>query len=135
MAETPYETFSAHNVWCRSHLWCWYLCSHTLNLENLIQSLNNYSVLVTEKEVLDTDMRIIQKDPSEIILTIILVIITIGIGLLLFQMTGEVEELKKSWDEMSCAELKRFSQSDEYEELGYSERQKFQRTLESCSNK
>jgi len=53
---------------------------------------------------------------------------------LLTQMISETENIKKSWNEMSCQELKHFLASSEYNKLSNEDSKEFQTALEFCKN-
>ena len=79
-------------------------------------------------------MRIILKDPTIILTALIGLIFTIGMLLLLTQLTSEIEDIKKSWDEMTCQELENFQTSSQYNKLSKDENEKFRKALEFCGD-
>ncbi|HXV51026.1 MAG TPA: hypothetical protein VD689_02735 [Nitrosopumilaceae archaeon] len=77
-------------------------------------------------------MRIILKDPTIILTALIGLIFTIGMLFLLTQLISETENIKKSWNEMTCQELESFLTSSEYDKLGKDDSKKFHSALEFC---
>jgi hypothetical protein len=51
---------------------------------------------------------------------------------ILSQMISETENIKKTWNDMTCQELERFHTSDEYSRLSKEENDKFSQALEFC---
>lgn len=49
-------------------------------------------------------------------------------------MISETENIKKSWNEMTCQELENFLSSNEYKKLSKDDDEKFQKALEFCKD-
>jgi len=79
-------------------------------------------------------MRVILKDPTLILVGVIGTIFSVGMIVLLLQLTGEIDTLRESWNDMTCSELKKFLQSPEYGKLSEDEAKNFHNTLNSCSD-
>jgi len=78
-------------------------------------------------------LRIILKDPTLILTALVGLIFTIGVLFLMTQLISETENIKKSWNEMTCQELERFKTSSEYNKLSKDENDKFNQLFEFCN--
>ncbi|MGQ0377301.1 MAG: hypothetical protein ACT4OW_07365 [Nitrososphaerota archaeon] len=78
-------------------------------------------------------MKIILKDPTLILTVAVGLIFSIGMLSILSQMISETENIKKTWNDMTCQELEHFRTSSEYGKLSKDESDKFgQAHLEFC---
>lgn len=78
-------------------------------------------------------MRIILKDPTLILTAVVGGIFSFAMIGLLLQLTTDVDQMRQSWDQISCPELQKFLSSPEYDKLSESDSENFQNALKKCT--
>lgn len=59
-------------------------------------------------------------------------IFTVGMLSMLTHLISETENIKKTWNDLTCQQLEDFLSSDEYNKLSKDDNAKFQKALEFC---